>query len=119
MMKKIFFIILACFITCLAFGQAAYRTKNSGNWSDTATWERFNGTSWVPLLISQIPGATDSVYIQGGHTLTLTQDQNCYDLNINSTVTGTAFNLANYKLNISGRIRSFTSAAGVYPVTYT
>ncbi len=50
-----------------------YRSKTSGNWSSTGTWEKFNGTSWVAA--SAVPSYSDgAIEILSGHTVTLTAD---------------------------------------------
>jgi hypothetical protein len=50
-----------------------YRSKASGNWSSSGTWEKFNGTNWVAA--SSAPSWSDgTIEILSGHTVTLTQD---------------------------------------------
>jgi len=71
----------------------------SGNWNDPDAWS-----------CTAVPGSSDNVYIETGHTITLTQDQSVYDLNLNSTsaqrlVTGA------YTLSINGKLRAFSGAA--------
>ncbi len=48
-----------------------YRSKVSGNWSSTATWEKYNGSAWIAAVAT--PTSTDGVItIQNGHTVTIT-----------------------------------------------
>jgi len=48
-----------------------YRSAATGNWNATATWERYNGSSWVAAVAT--PTSTDGVItIQNGHTVTVT-----------------------------------------------
>lgn len=60
-----------------AFAQAVgdYHSVNSGNWSDLANWERFNGPMWaVPTAVQGYPGqnaGSERVTIQTGHTVTI------------------------------------------------
>src|SRR6267378_241433 len=56
-----------------AWGQAAgdYRSKQSGNWSSTNTWERFNGASWIAVVAT--PTSLDGqITIRAGHIVTVT-----------------------------------------------
>jgi hypothetical protein len=47
-----------------------YRSKASGNWNATSTWERYNGTLWVAAVAT--PTSADGVItIQSGHTVTV------------------------------------------------
>jgi len=55
-----------------AWGQAVgdYRSIQSGNWSSTSTWERFNGASWVAAVAT--PTSLDGqITIRAGHTVTV------------------------------------------------
>lgn len=121
-MKKILLLLSAIVASQLLWAQAAYRSKvTSGNWSDTATWQRSTngGASWSPLSsTSQIPSLNDTVFIQSGHTVSLTQTQSCYDLNLGST-SGTRINLSTFALNLYGRLRCVGSTLNTWPVTYT
>ncbi|MBE7170137.1 MAG: T9SS type A sorting domain-containing protein [Williamsia sp.] len=48
-----------------------YRSKATGNWSDTTVWERFDGTGWQAT--SRYPSSSDGVIeIQAAHTITVT-----------------------------------------------
>lgn len=117
-MKKILSISLLLLGTVAAQAQLAYRSTASGNWNAIATWQVLSGGNWVAATTGQIPGVNDTVYIQVGHTVSLTQNQDCYDFNINIG-TNTSFNFASYNLNVNGAIKAFNSAINVYPVTYT
>lgn len=48
-----------------------YRSKTSGNWNSAATWERYNGTTWVNAALAP-SSANNIITIQNGHTVTLT-----------------------------------------------
>lgn len=56
------------------WGQADgdYRTAATGNWNNTATWERYNGTSWVAPAPSAPVSADGAITILNGHTVTIT-----------------------------------------------
>jgi hypothetical protein len=61
-----------------------FRSKATGNWSETGTWEEsINNTNWVNA--SSIPDAGDiSVTVRNGHTVTLTGATTAPNLTINS-----------------------------------
>jgi hypothetical protein len=117
-MKKTLIYNFLFLIAIGAQAQLAYRSTTSGNWNAIATWQVFSGGNWVAATIGQIPGANDTVYIQANHIVALTQNQSCYDLNIN-TGSGTSLNLSTFLLDIHGRIRAYNSALNTFPVTYT
>lgn len=52
-------------------GQSAgdYRTTGSGNWNNAGTWQRYNGTSWLPA--STPTNAVGTITLQAGHTVTV------------------------------------------------
>src|SRR5258708_1628965 len=59
-------------IPARAFAQAAgdYRSKATGNWNATATWERFDGTSWVAAVATPT-SADGAITIRSGHIVTI------------------------------------------------
>ena len=73
-----------------------YRSVASGQWSDPATWEQFDGTAWVPAttfpnVASGIcPG--DTALIRNGHHVTLTGSYNFPDVMVE---TGSELTLSN------------------------
>ncbi|HQK96932.1 MAG TPA: T9SS type A sorting domain-containing protein [Bacteroidia bacterium] len=76
-----------------------YRTKASGNWASAATWQTFNGTTWVNA--GSAPTTTaQTINILSGHTVTVaasvSSDQVVIDaggtLNVSSGVTWTINN---------------------------
>jgi pectin methylesterase-like acyl-CoA thioesterase len=50
-----------------------YRSVKSGEWSDTATWQKYNGTAWVAATaLTDYPaydGGVNTATIQKGHTV--------------------------------------------------
>jgi pectin methylesterase-like acyl-CoA thioesterase len=54
-----------------------FRTVKSGEWSDTATWQKYNGTDWVvATMLTDYPaydGGVNTATIQNGHTVSYTQ----------------------------------------------
>ncbi len=70
-------IIIALFLSFTTFAQSVgdYRSATTGNWATLATWQRYNGTSWLtPTSPQGYPGqytGTGVVTIQSSHTVTL------------------------------------------------
>lgn len=90
-----------------------YRTaKTSGNWTDADMWETRSGGTWS--VTATTPGATNSVFIQTGHTVTVAADDaaasvSCYSLHISTT--GILKVGKGNTVNVSGKIRCYTGAA--------
>jgi formylmethanofuran dehydrogenase subunit C len=125
-MKALFFVLLfivvfGLFIIVLAVKADAqvtgdYRSgQTSVTWSTAANWETYNGTAWVTAASK--PGATNSVYIQRGHTVTLTGDESCKDLHLNKDNSVTALALGTNTLNLNGKIRAYSGTVGTIPGT--
>jgi hypothetical protein len=112
-------VLLLAFLSNVSLAQFAYRSAvTAGNWNAIASWERFNGSSWAAATTGQIPGQNDTVYIQTGHTISLTQNESCYTLNLHNA-TSSRLNLAGFILNVHGNLGCFNSAINIYPVTFT
>lgn len=75
-MKKIVLILLIMLGFTSTWGQTLNDFRSNvatGNWNALATWQRFDGTSWVAATV--LPGATannGNVFILDGHTVTIT-----------------------------------------------
>lgn len=70
-----FLILLSVLLSTRSLAQSVgdFRTKQSGNWDQTTTWERFNGSSWVNA--STPPSYTDGVItVRSAHMVTVTAD---------------------------------------------
>jgi len=58
-----------------------YRTRQSGNWNGSSTWEKFNGWYWANT--SQSPDEdNNAISILSGHTVTLTSGESVDELTI-------------------------------------
>ncbi|REJ84308.1 MAG: T9SS C-terminal target domain-containing protein [Bacteroidetes bacterium] len=86
-----------------------YRTKASGNWNATGTWETYNGSAWVAA--GSTPNSSHNVItIQDGHTVSVTAavtvDQVIVasggTLAVNASNTMTLANGAGTDLNVQG-----------------
>lgn len=86
-----------------------FRSKASGNWGSTTTWERFNGTAWVNA-VSTPTSANNIITIRNGHTVTVaasvTADQLVIEtggrVNISATRTLTIANGTGTDISNSG-----------------
>ncbi|MBK5284308.1 MAG: hypothetical protein JJE25_02810, partial [Bacteroidia bacterium] len=101
-----------------------YRSAATGNWNSTATWERYNGSSWVAAAVT--PTSADGVItIQSGHTVTVTANVTVDQVvvatggtitNSSSTLTvangtGSDFDIAGtFNLNTGGTVTISSSA---------
>ena len=117
-MKKfiLFTILLIPFIASIAQSSGDYRSVASGNWNANATWEKYDGSIWTAAITT--PSSSESVYLQAGFTVTLTQNQSCNDLHIN-TATGSRLVSGVFTLSVYGKLRAYTGVAGTIPGTST
>jgi hypothetical protein len=137
-MKKIY--LLMIFVAgslFIAHAQSIgdYRSAASGNWSDAATWERFNGAAWVAApsapvssdgVISIINGHTitinsavtaDQILVNSGGILTQTSDLNLdngagNDLTVNGT-----WNCSGTVITLGGPGNAIVGATGIVNFT--
>src|SRR5437870_4641554 len=95
------FLALALFFSLTTSAQPPaagdYRSAATGDWTDPAIWETYNGTAWIPA--SAAPSSTDGVItILSGHSVSIngpvTTDQTIVDaggsllVNVFSSVDG-------------------------------
>ncbi len=114
--SRIYSIFLAVIMNCLIpnFSKSqeinAYRTVISGNFSNVAIWEIYNGSLWQPAISK--PGASNDIYINQTHHLTLITNEQAKSVFINAE-TGAAqkLNLNNFQLEIYGSLQAFSGAA--------
>ena len=99
-MRKSLLLLLLPFTFYSANSQTTgdYRSAASGNWNLAATWEIFNGSTWVGAIA--IPSSTDGVItIRNSHTVTantaITADQVVVDNGGLLTISGGIFTIAN------------------------
>ncbi|MCX6137149.1 MAG: hypothetical protein NTV54_06615, partial [Ignavibacteriales bacterium] len=90
---------------------SAYRSTNGGGtWATNATWERFNGTSWVGATTTPTSTNAASITIRAGHTVTVqanvTIDHTYIEpggtLIVNNKTLTLANSGTNVKLNVDG-----------------
>lgn len=71
MQKFVFFLSFSLFITTSSVFAACYSTGN-GDWNNASTW-LCNG-------VNAVPGCGDTIYVQTGHTVTVTAQNNYYGI---------------------------------------
>ncbi len=119
-MKKVYLTVVSLFFgTTALFAQAVFSSNvATGNWNSAASWSVVSGTDGDGM-----PDSDDDVYVQSGHSITLTQNESCNDLHISTgtVVAGTglegAINLGTNTLSINGKLRCYWAAVGVTPGT--
>ena len=105
----------------------SYQSVATGNWNAIATWQRYNGTSWVAAAV--VPDSTvQTITLQSGFAVTVTANTNADQLVINAGgvlainggVTFTLHKRGGTDLAISGAlINSGTLAQGAAIATVT
>ncbi|NTW33470.1 MAG: T9SS type A sorting domain-containing protein [Bacteroidetes bacterium] len=114
--KMLFVISAFLLLNNFCVGQSAgdFRSKSTGGWNVAATWETYDGIStWNAAIIT--PTASSNVYLQTGFTVTLSQNEACNDLYINNAA-GTRLAIGAFIFEINGKILSYNTGAGVFPV---
>lgn len=97
-----------------------YRSLATGNWDAIGTWEAYDGAAWAAATVK--PASSTNVYIQSGHTVTLTGNETCNDLNIakgnaSSNNTMGVIAMGSNTLSVSGKLRSYWAAVNTIPGT--
>lgn len=118
--SRIYSIFLAVVMNCLYpyFSKSqeinAYRTINSGNFSNVNIWEVYDGSLWQPAISK--PGASNDIYINQTHLLTLNTNEQAKSVFINSeSGASQKLNLNNFQLEIYGSLQAFSGPAPGVP----
>ena len=61
-----------------------YRSKASGNWSATASWEQYNGSTWVAASSAPTSSTAGVITILSGHNITVDADVTVDQVVVNS-----------------------------------
>ena len=86
-----------------------YRSAGSGNWNLITTWQKYNGSAWLPAVT--VPDSSSNIItIQSGHNVTVTANQKADQLvvssggtlTLNSGVTLTVSNGTGTDMSVSG-----------------
>jgi hypothetical protein len=114
--SRIYSIFLAVVMNCICpyFSKSqeinSYRTTNSGNYSNVAIWEVYDGSLWQPAISK--PGASNDIYINQTHLLTLIANEQAKSVFINAeTAAGQKLNLNDFQLEIYGSLQAFSGDA--------
>ena len=109
-MKKSLLIVFLFFYSIVVVeGQAIYRSLASGNWNAAASWQIRTGVNTWATSTTTFPTATDTVYIQKGHTIAITAEAACYNLHLD--IAGILNIAGTFNVNVNGKIRAFTATA--------
>lgn len=115
--KKLIISAIILYTTILsapAWGQSTndYRTAQTGNWNALASWQRFDGSTWVAATATPTSANANVITIRNGHTIILTANVTVDQLvvefgsgvTVNSTRTWTIANGTGSDLTASGTI---------------
>ena len=103
MKKLLLLLLLFSTIAGKVFSQAVgdYRSVASGGWSTAATWQTWNGTTWVGA--TSVPNASNNVKILSGHTITVsTSGVPCADLVVDAGGKLFCNGFVNVYVNVNG-----------------
>ncbi len=105
-------ILMVLLLPVLSWGQNAngnYRTRvASGNWSTASSWQIRSGGTWATA--TTVPGSSDVVSIQSGHTISVDVDSEVGDVHIQ---TSAVIACGTRVLSVYGKIRAYTGIAVV------
>ncbi|MBN3521445.1 T9SS type A sorting domain-containing protein [Algoriphagus lutimaris] len=88
----------------------AYKTVQSGNFSNLSTWNIFDGSIWSTP--STKPNSSHDIYIDQSHTLKLLDNESVKNVYINSeTTAGQKLNLNGFSLEVYGSLNAFSGLA--------
>lgn len=98
------------------YGQeiGAYKTRASGDFNQTSTWEVWDGSNWNDA--NQIPGAKADIYVDRTHTLRLTAPEAVKNLFLFSGAgAGQKLNLNGFNMDVYGTLAGFTGTVPGLP----
>jgi hypothetical protein len=101
-----------CLILQFSFSQEinAYKTIATGDFSDVAIWNVWDGASWNPAAVK--PNQNNDVYIDQTHTLRLIGNEEAKSVFINAQPgAGQKLNLNGNNFNVFGSLQAFSGAA--------
>ncbi len=82
-----------------------FQSKLDGNWSSMATWDQWNGGSWVAA--AALPTSSSTVYLSGGDTVTVDASGACKNLIMYNAGNGMRLTLnAACTLSVAGTLSS-------------
>ena len=102
-------VVSLLFVLAPCYGQeiGSYKTRASGDFNQTSTWEVWNGTAWLPAI--QKPGKEQDIYIDKIHILRLLGNEAVKSVFIYFE-NGQKLNLNGNNLDVYGGLAAFTEA---------
>jgi hypothetical protein len=92
----------------------AYKTLQSGDFSQASLWAIWDGTTWLPT--TQKPGKDQDIYIDQAHSIRLIDNEAVKSVFINASAgAGQKLNLNGNNLDVYGTLAAFTGAAPGLP----
>lgn len=82
-------------------------SATSGNYESVTSWNLLDPISSNLIPSTVIPTLYNDVYIEAGHTITLTQNNSCKTLNLNATQDVVRINTSIYELSLWGTFKSY------------
>lgn len=64
-----------------------YKTRQSGDWTGSSTWERFNGTAWQWPVPAPSAATSDGILIAAGHEITISSNVTADQLRVDGALT--------------------------------
>jgi hypothetical protein len=109
-------VLKICLVTTASLAQEinAFKTISSGNYSNPAIWEVFDGATWTAAITK--PGVGNDIYIDQKHLVNLIGHEQSKSVFINAE-TGAAqkLNLNGRELEVFGTLQAFSGAAPGVP----
>ena len=92
-----------------------FRSCKSGDWRNPDNWQYFDVT-WKGATFGNFPQGTNNVFIQVGHAMKISEDENCKDLNVNVTSDVVRLNLQTFTLTLNdGKLRAYSGTLNTIP----
>ena len=110
-MKKLFYNALLSSASIGPIEPSWFRSRQSGNWDESSTWEKStdNGLSWS--LATRSPTILDSVYCEGGFTVNNTSESECYHLYVSGIRDG-GVRITGSKVKVYNDLSSYKGSVG-------
>lgn len=109
-------VVGVCLVLQTSFSQEinAYKTINSGNFSNALIWNIWDGMSWNTAAVK--PNQSNDIYIDQAHLVTLTGNEAAKSVFINAeTLAGQKLNINGFQLEVFGALNAFSGAAPGIP----
>ncbi len=104
-------ILVFFYLGIFAQSDGDFQSRQTGNWNDFNTWQRYNVDAWQNATSGQIPTSTNAVAVLS-HTVTIAADAECANLTINGTLQGDANTLSVYGNLTNNGILDLYSSSG-------